>query len=270
MNNIGSKALLALLLNIMLFSACKTAVKQQEDSVYSRHLQRHVALTVITTPMPDNKEDMNLLIFNGADMLNKLDAKKIIDSLHKKKLLQPLTVVGVEAKEQEDWGISGITGLNEEGKKADKYAAFVNNELYPFIKKKVSLRKFHSVAVAGCGLGASSAFDIAWTFSDRFDKVGIFSPDLNYAGKDEKGTELAILQLSKSKKKPGAAFWLYASSKDSSVKKNADLLEQFINKRNANSTANMKKMNETIAGNDIHAWHHQFADFLVWAFGKNQ
>ena len=31
--------------------SCKSKVKQNEDELYSRHLQQHVKLTVITTPL---------------------------------------------------------------------------------------------------------------------------------------------------------------------------------------------------------------------------
>ena len=44
----------------LIFSACKSRIKQQDDKLYSRHLQKKVSLTIITTPMPDNKEEMKL------------------------------------------------------------------------------------------------------------------------------------------------------------------------------------------------------------------
>ena len=73
--------------------SCKSTVKEQKDKVYSRHLQRYVDLTILTTAMPDKKQEMNLLLFNDSKWLEKTRAKEIIDSLHKKNKIQPVLLV---------------------------------------------------------------------------------------------------------------------------------------------------------------------------------
>ena len=55
--------------------ACKSTIKQQKDELYSRHLQRQVELTIITTAMPDKKEEMNLLLFNDSKWVKETRAK---------------------------------------------------------------------------------------------------------------------------------------------------------------------------------------------------
>ena len=42
-----------LLAAALLLSACSKKIKQQNYEIYSRHLQQHVKLTIISTPMPD-------------------------------------------------------------------------------------------------------------------------------------------------------------------------------------------------------------------------
>jgi enterochelin esterase-like enzyme len=71
---------------------CKAKIKQQEDEVYSRHLQRQVKLSIISTPMPDDKSELNLLLLNDGQDLAELHVKEIVDSLYRKKLIKPLII----------------------------------------------------------------------------------------------------------------------------------------------------------------------------------
>src|ERR1700750_963680 len=137
---------------LVLFSiiSCKSKIKQQEDEVYSRHLQRQVKLTIISTPLPDDKSTLNLLLLNDGQDIDKWRIKKIVDSLYSKKLIQPLIVVGITAGDRtKEYGVSDYPDFMNRGEKADKYAAFIDDELYPFAKKEAGVRKFRSVVLAG-------------------------------------------------------------------------------------------------------------------------
>ena len=60
--------------------------------------------------------------------------KVIVDSLYRKKLIAPLLVVAVHAGKREEWyGVAGKPDFKNRGKRADKYAAFIDNELYPYL-----------------------------------------------------------------------------------------------------------------------------------------
>ena len=61
---IFTNLLILLLAAAFTLSSCKKKIKQQEDEIYSRHLQEHIKLTIISTPMPDDKGKMNLLLLN--------------------------------------------------------------------------------------------------------------------------------------------------------------------------------------------------------------
>src|SRR6185312_10764321 len=89
-------SIIIFLFGVVCSIACKRT-KQQDDELYSRHLQRQVKLRVIHTPVPDDKSEENLIVFNDGQELEKLDVKKIIDSLYKAKAIAPVVIVGVYA-----------------------------------------------------------------------------------------------------------------------------------------------------------------------------
>ncbi|MEO8768917.1 MAG: alpha/beta hydrolase-fold protein [Ferruginibacter sp.] len=260
------------LLFLVAFSACKSSIKEQSDKVYSRHLQRHVDLTIISTRMPEEKSDMNLLLFNSGNELEQMNAKEIIDSLNRKKLIQPLVFVAIHGNEKEDYGMSNLAGSKNKGNKADKFNEFVMDELYPLIKKKTVVRKFNSIAICGNSLAGISAFDIAWQNADKIDKVGVFSGDFDYAGKQDVNSDQpnAVLQeISSSRKRPKLAYWFYAAENaDSSILNNTKELIDIIDKKNNGSKTDIQFITDKTGNNDIHSWRHHFAEFLLWAYGK--
>ncbi|MEP7145331.1 MAG: hypothetical protein ABI707_20770, partial [Ferruginibacter sp.] len=82
---------------ILIFSslACGSKIKEAKDSIYSRHLQKHIDLTIISTPVPKEKNSFNLLLLNDGQDMEQLRVKEIVDSLYKKDLLEPLLVVAI-------------------------------------------------------------------------------------------------------------------------------------------------------------------------------
>ena len=161
---------------IFLLSACGAKIKETKDSIYSRHLQKHIDLIIISTPVPKEKNSFNLLLLNDGQDIEMLRVKIIIDSLYKKNLLQPLLVVAVNAFDRmQEYGVAGYADYKNNGTSAEKYAAFVDDELYPFIKKRAGVRKFNSITIAGCSLGGLSAFDIAWIMQIKLIKL-VYSP----------------------------------------------------------------------------------------------
>ena len=241
------KILFSPVIIIFLFG-CKSSIKQQDDTVYSRHLQRHVGLTIITTPMPNKKEEMNLLLFNKRELLESVRAKRIIDSLFKKKLIQPLVLVAFDGK-NEDYGLEETE--IKAAKQYKQFNDFVTGELYPFVKKKVVIRKFNSVAICGFGETALSAFDVGWNNDEKVSMVGMFDPALGTSGDN------SILQTIEGlRKRPNLKLWIAGDKADSlslSFKK-------IMDNRKSISECTLILRN---AGNDTN-----FAEFLLWAFPK--
>lgn len=274
------------LLLLLLTASCKSKIKQQDDELYSRHLQRQVKLTIISTPMPDDKNELNLLLLNDGQDMGQFRIRDIVDSLYRKGLIKPLLVVGIHAGDRmKEYGVAEYPDFMKRGEKAAYYDAFINNELYPYAKKKATVRKFRSVVIAGCSMGGLSAFDIAWNRADKVDKVGVFSGSFWWRDKDDKAADysdeknrIILTKLNASRKKPGLKYWFYAGDKEEAgdrdkdgiidvVDDTKDLIELIKNKNvclpddiTLNEDANGK--------HDYQSWSKQLPGFLIWAFGK--
>ena len=239
---------LLICLNILfgIFS-CRSTVKEQKDKLYSRHLQRYVDLTIVSTAMPDKKEKMNLIICNGFDFLKKTRSKEIIDSLYNEKKIQPLLLVGIT-------GIQNIEIMeadDSEAKQYKKYNDFIIRELYPFVKKKSVIRKFNSVAIGGLGILARRAFDIAWSNDDKVGIVGMFDPDFGVP------EDSSILQEIKGlRKRPNLKLWIAADKNDSMTLS----FKKIIDGKKSISDCTLTERNVY--------YDADFAAFLLWAFPK--
>jgi len=277
----------SLFLLLLLFSfGCKKKIKQQEDELYSRHLQRHVKLTIISTPMPDDKSQLNLLLINDGQDLKQFRIKEIVDSLYRKKAIQPLLVVGIHAGDRmKEYGVAGIPDYKNNGDKADKYAAFIDDELYAFAKKKAGVRKFKSVVIAGSSLGGLTAFDIAWNNADKIDKVGVFSGSFWWRDKDAAAPDysddkdrIIINKIRSSKKKPHLQYWFYAGGKEEDGDRDKDGiidvvddtrdLIALIKTKNVCSPDDIIYKEYASGKHEYSSWSVQLPSFLLWAFGR--
>ena len=266
--------------------ACKKKIKQQEDEVYSRHLQEHIKLTIISTPIPDDKGLVNLLLLNDGQDVAKWRVKEILDSLYKNKLIQPLIIVAIHAgNRNEDYGVAGYPDFENRGNSADKYAAFIDNELYADIKKKAGVRKFNSVVIAGASLGGLSAFDIAWNHADKIDKVGVFSGSFWWRDKDQTAVDysddtnrIMLNFIKSSRKKPHLKYWFYAGAKEETNDRDKDGITDVVDDtRDLVALIKTKNVcppndivyNESAGGkHDYESWSKMLPDFLLWAFGR--
>jgi len=278
--------LLFISLALVFTNGCKSKIKEQEDQVYSRHLQRYVKLTIVNTPMPDDKSELNLLILNDGQDMGKFRVKEIVDSLYRKKLIQPLLVVGIHAGERmREYGVADYPDFQNRGDRAAYYAAFIDDELYPFAKKKATVRKFRSVVMAGCSLGGLSALDIAWNNANKIDKVGIFSGSFWWRDKDDKAADysdeknrIMLNKIRSSKKRPHLRYWFYAGGKEEDGDRDKDGLidviddtrdmVQLIKDKNVCLPDDVVYTEDPNGKHDYPYWSNQLPAFLIWAFGK--
>ena len=275
-----------LLLIAIAFSNCKSKIKEQNDELYSRHLQRHVKLSIINTPIPDDKSQLNLLLLNDGQDMQKFRVKEIMDSLYKKNLIRPLIVVGIHAGDRmKEYGVADQPDFQQRGDKAGNYAAFIDDELYAFAKKRAAVRKFNSVVLAGCSLGGLSAFDIAWDHADKIDKVGVFSGSFWWRDKDDKAADysdeknrIMISKIRSSKKKPHLQYWFYAGGKEEDSDRDKDGvtdviddtkdLVELIKTKNVCAPDDIVYIEDPNGKHDYPYWSAQLPAFLVWAFGR--
>jgi enterochelin esterase-like enzyme len=269
-----------------LLISCGYKIKENKDSVYSRHLQKHIDVEVISTPVPKEKSSFNLLILNDGQDIEQLRVKEIVDSLYKRKLLKPLVVVAVNAFDRmQEYGVAGYTDYKNNGTSAEKYSAFVDDELIPFIKKKSGVRKFNSITIAGCSMGGLSAFDIAWDHADKIDKVGVFSGSFWYRDKDAADSSysddrdrIIINKIRSSRKKPHLKYWFYAGGKEETADRDKDGiidviddtkdLIDLIKKKNVCPPEDIIYTEVKDGTHDYNSWSSVFPQFLIWADGK--
>lgn len=272
---------------LILLVACKNKKTQvQEDELYSRHLQRKVQLTVLNTPLPDQKEDLNLLVLNDGQDFNALRVKEITDSLYKAGLIRPLLVVAVKAGDRmQEYGVAGKPDFQKRGSKADHYSEFINNELFSYIKKKSGVRKFHTAAIAGWSLGGLSAFDIAWNHDEKFDKAGIFSgsfwwrdKDVNDSSYDNTKNRIILEKVKNFRKARAQQYWFYCGSLEENSDRDGDGiidvqddiedLRLLLMEKSLVAKDGLPLVVDRLGKHDLESWSRHFPDFLIWAFGK--
>lgn len=270
----------------LLCTSCKQEIKEINDHVYSRHLQRNVELSIVRTPVPSDKSGINLLLLNDGQDMEKFGILNILDSLWKENKIEPVMIVGIHAGDRSrEYGVSGKPDFQNRGDKADKYAQFVDGELYNFIKKKTGIRSFKEIVIAGCSQGGLSAFDIAWDNANRINKVGVFSGSFWWRDKDISDStynddlnRIMISKIRSSKKRPNLKFWFYAGGKEENADRDKDgVIDVVDDTRDLITTLENKKsiskpdihfMESPAGTHDYDSWRKNLPLFLIWAFGK--
>ena len=264
---------------------CGSKIKENEDKVYSRHLQKQMELVIVSTPASSDKSDFNLLILNDGQDMKKLRVKETIDSLWKEKEIKPLLVVGVKAANRDEiYGVTEMPGYLGEGKSAEKYENFIKNELLAYIKKMSGVRKFNSVIFGGNTLGGLSAFDIAWDNWQKIDKVGIFSgsfgvSDVNINDPSYVADKNRVIfsKLKSSRRKPKLKYWFYAGNNDAAKgkthanpdgKENTNDLIELIKQKKVCPPGDITYSEFAGGKNNYDSWSKAFPVFLLWAVGK--
>lgn len=280
------KVFFYIIILFVILIGCRKKSKQQADEIYSRHLQEHIKLSIISTPVPDDKKTLNLLLLNDGEDILKWRVKEIIDSLYNKNAIQSLVVVAIHANDKmKEYGVAGMPDYKNNGSKADKYSAFMDNELYDFIKKKAGVRKFKTVVIAGSSLGGLSALDIAWDNADKIDKVGVFSGAFWWRDKDvndktytDEKDRIMINKIKSSRKRPKLQYWFYAGAKEENTDRDKDGISDMaddtqdlvaiIKNKNIVPASDVNYIESPTGTHDYNSWSKALPDFLLWAFGK--
>lgn len=266
--------------------SCSKKIKKIEDKIYSRHLQTHIPLSIISTPLPDDTKKINLLLLNDGQDIEQLNVVKTVDSLYKATAIEPIIIVAIHSIDRmQTYGVAGIPDYNKRGSKADKYEQFIFNELLPFVKKQSGVRKFNSIAIAGCSLGGLSAMDIAWNHADKINKVGVFSGsfwwrdiDITDTAYSDSKNRILLSKIKTSRKRPKLNYWFYTGDKEEIsdrdkdgiidvVDDTKDLIEIIQNKKLTTTGEIVFKQSED-GKHDYNSWSKYFPEFMVWAFGK--
>ncbi|HEU5054328.1 MAG TPA: alpha/beta hydrolase-fold protein [Hanamia sp.] len=269
-----------LLAGAALLTSCHSKIKERKDELYSRHLQKHISITVITTPVPKNKSDFNLLLLNNGNDIENLHVKKVVDSLYRKDQIKPLIVVGIiPFNESSEYGVSGKIDEQGNGASAEKYSQFIAGELIPFVKKKAAVRKFNSITIGGTDLSGLSALDVAWDNADKIDKVGVFSGAFSTEEKLTKKSDstserrMIFNKIKSSRKRPHLQYWFYVAANNSSSNNSEPINEtreliNLVKSKNVAADSDFTFVENKNGSNDFDSWSHVFPQFLLWAEGK--
>jgi hypothetical protein len=243
----------------ILLIGCKSSIKEKEDEIYSKHLQRHIQLTIVSTKIPDKESDMNLLLFINHSMLGNIRTKKIIDSLYKNDLMQPMMMVSFDGKD-EDYGLEEVASNN--AKQIKKYNEFIVDELLPFIKKKASIRKFKTVAITGFLASCNNAFDVAFNNDEKIQKVGMFSPRFYWSSVFS--DSIVLSTIDKFRKRPAISIWI----EDEGIDSTATQFKKLMDDKKSINECLVQPQNTGDAALKQLPTIRDFASFLVWAFSK--
>jgi enterochelin esterase-like enzyme len=223
-------------------------------------------------------------LLNDGQEISRLRVKEIVDSLFSNAKIQPLIVVAIHAGDRlQEYGVAGKPDYAGRGNKAGYYDAFINNELYPFVKKKTGTRKFRNVAFAGSSLGGLSAFDFSWNHPEKVNKVGVFSGSFWWRDKDttdstysDEKNRIIFTKLKSSRKDPNLQYWFYAGGNEETSDRDKDGVVDVIDdtkdiinllkQKNPSHPIMYKEVME--AKHDWPYWSAVLPDFLIWAFGK--
>ncbi len=263
------------LLVFLFLPACRKKAEQQEDTLYSKHLQRNVKLTIIHTPIPEDPATLNLLILNDGQLAAALGLRQSLDSLYREKQIPPLLIVAVHADNRyKEFGMAALSKKGNAGEKADHYESFINNELYPYARKKAGVRKFNSLSMAGFGNSALSTFDFSWNHAERITKCAVFSGAFNRVndnGKDTSSTGDLYQFLQSSRKRPKLRYWFYAGQTGNTALPQDDAADIL---KHTSSIAGLLRSKSFIqeedvtvstgTENNITAWKAVIPDFLQW------
>lgn len=247
---------LLILTCIILLMGCHPNITETRKEIYSSQLQKSISLNIINTPVPKNKEDFNLLLFNDVRDMKKTGISKLIDSLlSRKKFIRPLIIVGVEAFDPEqEYGVVGFTNEKKKGSLAAKYDGFIVNELLPFLEKEFGVTKFRSVSIAGSGMAGVSAIDIALSNWQKFDKVA-FLPDLTNKESKVDFSSLAE-KISKSRESPRLQFWL--------CENNSNGMEQIIDVLGSKGIEGVTRVGAASSTDSSVSSNYSPFPFLMW------
>lgn len=190
--------------------------------------------------------------------------------------------MGIKANNKQAlFGVSGLPDNKGNGNKAENYAAFIDNELYAFIKKRAGVRKFNSVVIGGSETGGLSAFDIAWNHADKIDKVGVFSGAFQYTNTSVKNpayadstSKLFLNQIKSSRKKPRLQYWFYGDYADETSIQHKDSIQinytkdliEIIKSKKVCPPGDIVYFEHREGKQDHKTWSKVFPDFLIWAF----
>lgn len=231
----------------------------------------------------DNRKRYPVLFMNDGQDLEAMRVPEILDSLYRKRAVQPLVLVAVHATEArlQEYGVAASPNAQGLGAEAGKYARFLLEELIPVIRQRYRLsRSASKTAIIGASLGGLSAFDLAWNHSDVFGRVGVFSGSFWWRSNDstvatKQASRIMHRQVRETRRPPKIRIWLEAGRQDERDDRDGngviDAIQDTRELMDALATRGFREGRgmtyfEVDGGHDPATWGRALPEFLIWAF----
>ena len=278
-------ALMAELIPAQLRAQTANVMVRRDDSLYSVPLRRTVRLDVVVPPKYESStQPYPVLYMNDGQDLGRLNMTHVLDSLYRRRLIQPFILVAIHAGDRiQEYGTAAQADYLNRGSKAALYTDFVLTELLPYIKKqyRVSTDPSQSV-VAGFSLGGLSAFDLVFHHPERFSRAGVFSGSFWWRSKStEDGyrdeTDRIMHDLvRKGTYHKAQKFWFETGTDDETSDRNnngvidaiddtIDLIAELV-KKGYHRDTDIRYVELVGGKHDQETWGQVMPDFLTWAF----
>ncbi|HWA35999.1 MAG TPA: alpha/beta hydrolase-fold protein [Cyclobacteriaceae bacterium] len=256
--------------------------------IYTKLLQRNVAVEIMTPPGIDKNHRYPLLVLNDGQDSDAVKVKETIERLVAEKSIPEIIVVGVMAADRmQEYGVAFRTDYFGRGKLAKAYSNFIVTELVPYITYKYPISHSNMErAMAGYSLGGLSAIDIVWNNFEVFGKAGVFSGSFWWRKRDagsffysDYRDRLMHLQVRRGKFKPGMKFWFETGTLDESGDRNKngvidsiddtmDLITE-LTRKGYRPFHDIQYLEIKGGRHNQQTWAEAMPEFLKWAFGKN-
>lgn len=247
----------------------------------SQNLDRKVKVEVYL-PSETTKYRGTLLLNDGQDR-EQLHLVKSFTTLLSKVEVPNVGIVTIYADENrmQEYGVAGHPDFKNRGKWADRYSAFIVQELTPFLQAEYGLMNpDHKNVFAGFSMGGLSALDITWSHPELFKKAGVFSGSLwwrtkNTGTPEDDNSRIMHKIISEGEKREGLKFWFQTGTKDETKDRNKngiidsidDTLDLIKDLKSLGYTDDEIVYEEVAGGHhNFHTWSKIFPQFLKWAF----
>ncbi len=224
-----------------------------------------------------------VLFMNDGQDLEGMRVPQVLDSLYRKRTIQPLILVAVHATDArlQEYGVAGSLSARGLGAEAGKYERFVVQELIPAIRERYGISRSSSKsAIMGASLGGLSAFDLAWRHADIFGRVGVFSGSFWWRSNDsslatKQASRIMHAQVRATGHAPKLQIWLEAGRQDERDDRDGngviDAIQDTRELMEALATRGFREGREMTyfeveGGHDPATWGQALPEFLRWAF----
>ncbi len=194
-------------------------------------------------------------------------ADETATSLIEAGLIEPIIIVGVDNAGM-DRGNEYLPleiragGGQKIGGKADQYAAFLIDEVLPFIKKTYRVAP-GKVGVCGSSFGGIISLHLGLAHPEVFDRIGVFSPSL-WVGGGAMTRRVAALPRAFASR-----FWIDMGTQEApEAEAAAKGLGQAFVARGWKMGENVTVVIDKGAQHNERAWAQRFPSFLMWMYGR--